>query len=173
MRATTDCVPIDSLERSGRACEPKAYNYDTGLSAQPSDRLAAHELHHAIQLSSFGARPASKRAGQTAGAAGTESVAVASGSSERPASGGSARSRAEELRAGAPASGPGARARAANAPLLPPLAPPPVLPEWRTRPIMLRDAACGATHGDQLGFNALDSVFPIETQCFSGRGYIT
>lgn len=49
---------------------------------------------------------------------------------------------------------------------------PPAHPEyWATSPMLLRNA-CGTTLGEEVQCNVLDSVFPIETELFSGHGYI-
>jgi hypothetical protein len=51
------------------------------------------------------------------------------------------------------------------------LPPPPLPSEWLTRPMMLR-VACGATAGEQVGFNQPGTVFPVETPLFSGHCYV-
>lgn len=40
--------------------------------------------------------------------------------------------------------------------------------EWRTRPVMLR-VGCGSRRGQQVEFNLPSTVFPIDSEFFSGR----
>ena len=49
--------------------------------------------------------------------------------------------------------------------------PPPHPSEWRTRPLMLRVADCGAHDGQQCGFNLPSTAFPVETDLFKGKMY--
>lgn len=54
----------------------------------------------------------------------------------------------------------------------PPKRPPPPPAEWKTRPLMLRDAAVGGVYeGEQRGFNLPSTAFPIETDLFKGTMY--